>query len=79
MEDIAPYLKATDIIDSDHPDIRAFVAEKTRNAPNAVDKAVRLYYAVRDGIRYDPYYPFYLPVHYRASVVLKGRRGFCVP
>ena len=46
---------------------------------NAVEKAVLLYYAVRDGIRYDPYYPFYLPVHYRASVVLKGRRGFCVP
>ena len=79
VEDLAQYLKATDIIDSDHPDIRAFVAEETRNAPNAVDKAVRLYYAVRDGVRYDPYYPFYLPAHYRASVVLKGRRGFCVP
>ena len=48
------YLKPTQIIDSDHPDIRAFVAEKTCNAPDAVDKAVRLYYAVRDGIRYDP-------------------------
>ena len=79
MEDFAQYLKATDIMDSDFPDIRAFVAEKTCNAVDAVEKAVLLYYAVRDGIRYDPYYPFYLPVHYRASVVLKGRRGFCVP
>jgi transglutaminase-like putative cysteine protease len=79
MENFAQYLRATDIIDSDHQDIRAFVEEKTRNAADAVEKAVRLYSAVRDGIRYDPYYPFYLPVHYRASVVLKGRRGFCVP
>jgi transglutaminase-like putative cysteine protease len=79
MEDFAQYLKATDIIDSEHPDIRAFVAEKAGNAQDDVDKAVRLYYAVRDFIRYDPYYPFYLPVHYRASVVLKSRRGFCVP
>jgi transglutaminase-like putative cysteine protease len=44
-----------------------------------VGKAVQLYYAVRDGIRYDPYYPFYLPSHYRASVVLRCRHGFCVP
>jgi len=39
---------------------------------------VKLYYAVRDGIRYDPYYPFYLPEHYRASNVLKSGRGYCV-
>jgi len=44
-----------------------------------VTKAVRLYYAVRDGIRYDPYYPFFLPAHYRASQVLNNRRGFCIP
>ncbi len=28
MEDLTQYLKATDIIDSDHPDIRAFAEEK---------------------------------------------------
>ncbi len=79
MEDFRKYLVATDIIDCRHPDITAFAEESTRGAANALDKAVRLYCAVRDGIRYDPYYPFYLPVHYRASVVLKARRGFCIP
>lgn len=79
MDDFEPYLRATDIIDSQHPDIQAFVDEKTGEALTAVDKAVRLYYAVRDGIRYDPYYPFYLAEHYRASAVLKGGRGFCIP
>ena len=79
MEDFELYLRTTDIIDSEHPDIRAFVEEQVGDAANDVQKAVRLYYAVRDAIRYDPYYPFYLPVHYRASAVLKARRGFCVP
>jgi transglutaminase-like putative cysteine protease len=79
MEDFEQYLKATDIIDSDHPDMRAFVEEKIGDAKEPVDKAIRLYYAVRDGIRYDPYYPFYRPEHYRASNVLKGGRGFCIP
>jgi transglutaminase-like putative cysteine protease len=79
MEDFEQYLKATGIIDSDHPDVRAFAEETLGDAVDAVDRAVRLYYAVRDAIWYDPYYPFFLPEHYRASNVLKGRRGFCIP
>jgi transglutaminase-like putative cysteine protease len=79
MEDLTQYLKATEIIDRDHPEIQAFVADQIGDARDAVTKAVRLYYAVRDGIRYDPYYPFFLPVHYRASQVLANRRGFCIP
>lgn len=79
MDPLGRYLEATDIIDSVHPDIRAFAAEKSAGAATPVGRAVRLYYAVRDGIRYDPYYPFYKPEHYRASNVLKGARGFCIP
>jgi len=79
MERLEKYLEATDIIDSHHRDIRAFVEEKLGDALDPVDKAVRLYYAVRDDIWYDPYYPFYRPEHYRASNVLKARRGFCIP
>jgi transglutaminase-like putative cysteine protease len=79
MEDLSRYLDATDIINCDHPDIQAFARDTLGNAKDSVEKAVRLYYAVRDGIWYDPYYPFYLPQHYRASHVLKGRRGFCIP
>ncbi len=79
METLEPYLHPTEIIDSEHPEIVAFAAEKCGDAKDPVDKAVRLYLAVRDGIWYDPYYPFYLPEHYRASSVLKGGRGFCIP
>jgi transglutaminase-like putative cysteine protease len=79
MQDLDQYLKATDIIDCNHPDIHAFAGAIAGNVTDPVEKAVRLYYAVRDEIRYDPYYPFYLPEHYRASAVLKLRRGFCIP
>ncbi len=79
MENLEQYLTPTEIIDCHHPEIRSFAEKALGDANNPVDKAVRLYYAVRDGIWYDPYYPFYLPEHYRASNVLKSRRGFCIP
>lgn len=73
------YLTPTAIIDSDHEDIIHFARDTIGDGPmGPMDRAIRLYYAVRDGIWYDPYYPFYLPEHYRASNVLKSRRGYCV-
>ena len=75
------YTEPTDIIDSDHPRVASFAARVVGAdaRPDPVASAVRLYYAVRDGIRYDPYVPFYLPDHYRASRVLEAGRGYCVP
>ena len=72
------YLNPTAIIDSDHPRIVDYAREVAGEARDPVEQAVRIYYAVRDGIRYDPYYPFYLPEHYRASNVLASGRGYCV-
>jgi transglutaminase-like putative cysteine protease len=72
------YLEPTAIIDSDSKPIIEHAREVVDETNNAVERAVKLYYAVRDGIRYDPYYPFYLPEHYRASNVLRNGRGYCV-
>ncbi len=72
------YLRPTAILDSDHPQIAAFARQSAGQVKDPVEQAVRIYYAVRDGIRYDPYYPFYLPEHYRASHVLASGRGYCV-
>ncbi len=72
------YLRPTRIIDSDHSSIVEFAEETVGDSKDPVKQAVRLYYAVRDGIWYDPYYPFYRPEHYRASNILKSRRGYCV-
>ena len=73
------YLLPTDMIDSDSPVILEH-AEKIIGTTkvSAIDQAIKLFYAVRDGIWYDPYYPFYRPEHYRASNVLKSGRGYCV-
>jgi hypothetical protein len=43
-----------------------------------VAAAVKLYYAVRDGVLYDPYVPSDDPDTYRASAVLAKGRGYCV-
>ena len=73
------YLSPTSIIDSDHPTVIGYANETVKDAgSDPVAQAVKLYYAVRDGIWYDPYYPFYLPEHYRASNILKSGRGFCI-
>jgi transglutaminase-like putative cysteine protease len=73
------YLAPTAIIDSDHPVVRAYAADALRGAEDgSAAKAVRLYYAVRDGIWYDPYLPFHKPEHYRASCVIAAGRAFCV-
>ncbi len=77
-EDLAAYLSPTSIIDSDNTEIMAFAQSVIKGAEDEVEKAVGLYYAVRDGLRYDPYYPFFKPEHYRASLVLKSGRGYCV-
>jgi len=80
MNQVDPlYLAPTEIIDSTHPRIRDYAAEVVGTSSDPVERAVKLYLAVRDGIRYDPYTPFHLPEHYRASLVLRMGRSFCVP
>lgn len=73
------FLSPTEIIDCDHPKIIEYANESVKNAEDdPVEKAVKIYYAVRDNIWYDPYYPFFLTEHYRASNILKSGRGFCI-
>jgi transglutaminase-like putative cysteine protease len=74
-----PYLAPTAIIDSDNRSVQDYAMETIRGSTEPVEIAVKLYLAVRDNILYDPYSPFYLPEHYRASYVLKRGRSFCVP
>jgi len=73
------YLQPTPILDADHPSVRGFAREAVAGSTGPVEKAVLLFYAVRDGIWYDPYTPFYRPEHYRASRTLAAGRGFCIP
>ena len=71
------YLQAGAFIDSEHPAVRAFATEQATGATER-ERAVSLYYAVRDGIRYSPFLDFMDIETYRASSVLARGVGFCV-
>ncbi|WP_428380013.1 transglutaminase-like domain-containing protein [Nevskia ramosa] len=72
-------LAATDFIDADHPTIRAFAAEVIGDLTDPREKAVALYYAVRDRLRYDPYTVDLSDHALKASTTLAAGRGWCQP
>jgi transglutaminase-like putative cysteine protease len=72
------YLSPTNMLDSDHASVVRFAHETANGSDEPISQAVKLYYAVRDRIWYDPYSPFYRPEHYRASAVIEAGRGYCV-
>ena len=71
-------LTPTPIIDADHPDVIAFAQEHTTDESSDIDRAVALYYAVRDGFRYDPYRLDLTEAGLRASTCLENGYGWCV-
>jgi len=74
----AAFLAPNEHVDSDHPEVVAFARDRTRSASGEREIAVHLYYAVRDGIRYDPYTAGSSPDALRASATLRAGRGWCV-
>lgn len=52
---LTPLLEPGPVVDSSCPEVRALVERVTDGSTDAVERAMRLYYDVRDGIRYDPY------------------------
>jgi transglutaminase-like putative cysteine protease len=73
------YLEPTPFLDFGHEAVARFAADAVRGAATPTARAVRLFYAVRDGIRYDPYALRMAPVHFCASDVLEQGRAFCIP
>ncbi|MDW8469399.1 MAG: transglutaminase family protein [Burkholderiales bacterium] len=71
------YLEPGRYIDSAHPQVAAFARAQARGADDR-ERAVALYYAVRDGIRYNPFLDFSDEAVFRASDVLAAGQGFCV-
>jgi transglutaminase-like putative cysteine protease len=64
-------------IDSGHASVVAFSTNHSRGR-NEREKAVALYYAVRDKIRYNPFLDFSSREVFRASAVLEAGHGFCI-
>jgi len=71
-------LKATETIESNHPAVVQFAARHAADATGEVEQAVGLFYAVRDGFRYDPYQIDLTIAGMRASTTLEIERGWCV-
>jgi transglutaminase-like putative cysteine protease len=73
------YLAAGEFIDSGDADVQAFARRVTDGASGDIERAVRLYNAVRDEILYDPYYAGEARRYFRAGDCLRAKRGFCIP
>jgi len=71
-------LQPTAFLDADSPIVCDF-AERHAGEGEPRERAVRLYYAVRDAIRYDMTTFGLDPNQFRASEVLQAPRAFCVP
>jgi transglutaminase-like putative cysteine protease len=72
------FLQPGRFVDSDDPGIVDFARAATIGLDTDMDRALRLYCEVRDGILYDAYMDFADPESFRASAVLRAGRGFCV-
>ncbi|MCK5751495.1 MAG: transglutaminase domain-containing protein [Mycobacterium sp.] len=75
----AAALARSRFLDIDHATVRTFTREAVGTAGTDREKARRLFAAVRDEIRYDPYSVSDDPEHYRASHIIESGRGYCVP
>jgi transglutaminase-like putative cysteine protease len=74
------FLLPTPYVDSDSPEIREFVSRALdRSSLSATDKAIYLFNAVRDQIKYDPFHIGLDEEDYRASRIARRASNFCVP
>ena len=78
IDDSSAWLRPTAFVDSDAPAIVAFARAAASGRADARERAIALYYAVRDRVTYTPYCDFRSPDTYRASAVLAKGAGFCV-
>ncbi len=71
-------LQATAFIDSNSAEIINFATTVIGKENHPTQQAIKLYYAVRDGIFYDPYRIQFPPAGMKASTTLKQGYGYCV-
>lgn len=75
----AEALSPTWFLDCDSDAVRSFATQAVANTNDPQQVAEKLFYAVRDGIRYDPYQVSRDPAAYQASTIAAGNSNWCVP
>jgi len=76
--DNADFTTATETIESTHPTVIDFTRTHSGDATEDIERGVRLFYAVRDGFRYDPYQIDLTVAGMKATTTLSTKRGWCV-
>ena len=72
------YLQSTEFLNYDDASVREFAERNSAGATTEREKAVKLYYAVRDGFQYNPNILDLRRMGLQASDLLKRNRGYCV-
>ena len=76
--DMQPYVQPSPVVDCNNREVAAFAKANAVDSLDPREQAVKFYYAVRDGIRYDPYSIDLSSEGLRASATLRSGRGWCV-
>jgi transglutaminase-like putative cysteine protease len=74
---VKEFLASGRYVDSAHPGVAEFAHKHGAGADDR-ERAVALYYAVRDGVRYNPFLDFSDERVFRASDTLAAGEGFCI-
>jgi transglutaminase-like putative cysteine protease len=77
-DSLEPYLSPTWFVNSDAPAVVALAEEVTAGVSDEVERACRLFYATRDGIRYTAYDLDLTREGLRATRLLETGTGWCV-
>jgi len=72
------YLKSTFYLDYESNAVREFSKKTAGENETDRQKAIKLFYAVRDEIRYDPYNIDLSRGGFKASTIIKKKYGYCV-
>ncbi len=72
------YLRASEIVDADNEAIKDIVRKTTEGCTSDEEKTIRLFYFVRDSIKYNVYMISTHADDFKASTTLARKKGYCV-
>jgi len=73
------FLSVTDFFDFNNREIKSFSDSLIKEGMNEQQKAIALYYGVRDGLAYNPYTFSPLEAEFKASHCVRQSQSYCVP
>ena len=71
--------EATYFMNFEETIVQKFITQNSSAEKTKEERAIQLYYAVRDLIRYDPYTYSFEKSTFKASHVIEAKRAWCVP